>query len=616
MKEVFSKISNFLGAKYKGFYLVNKDGKKFSQNYAQKVKLKETFNALELTGELYGYSFNINFSKENNGSILIGMNLSGKTDNDVRRLTPLVAEIDTNSETNILTHDFFNSGVKSCSKNQKGKSIFHIGVGEVNGKNHFTMINVIPSKFFSAFTFSVKGNKTEVGFVTDFPYTYEGEYFSETARLYIGMSTTDAMSLDTNDMPNRNFERPIGWSTWDYYFRDVSDECIKENTDFIYNDKELKSYVKYIAIDDGWEQVEGDWFEGGRIKSGLKATAEYIKSKGFEPGIWTAPVRVDMLSGNAMRRLKPALVKNDYGDPHIYDAMYVLDPTHPQAENFIKDIYTYLKSCGFTFYKIDFLDYITNSDYFYDKTAGHYDVLRKLLAMVRECVGKDAHVMGCNMPFGVGDGVVQSRRVGLDIHNHWGHIVKCMEFYLTQFATQDKIYQNDLDYLVVRGAETGDDSEPNNVTYHAYNYFKKNPPKGFVWRQGEDFSYNEAKFWATIVLMSGSSIFLGDRLSRLNERGLGIIKRTLKNADYISAKPIDTLMTPASDVWYKENGRQLFAFNWTEEDKIVNIDVEKLFGIRNSRFTDVYTDAIHNAENGIMSFNLKPHESVAVKEIK
>ena len=188
--------------------------------------------------------------------------------------------------------------------------------------------------------------------------------------------------------------------------------------------------------------------------------------------------------------------------------------------------------------------------------------------MIRECVGKDAHLMGCNMPYGVGKGFVQSRRVGLDIHNHWGHIKKCTEFYLPQFASHNKLYFNDIDYLVVRGMDTGDDSEPNNVTNPNYYCVKQLNPKHFVWRYGEDFDFNEAKFWATMVLMSGSSIFLGDRLSRLNEKGLGLIKNTIKNADFKSATPLDILKTPLPDVWYKTN--QLFVFNWLDSEQTFN----------------------------------------------
>lgn len=613
MKNIFLIISEFISADYKGFYLVNKDGKKFSARLAKNLSLNQTENSLELSGILLEYKFTICFAKQKNQSVSVFMKLYGCQNKNIRRLVPLVVDLETTAESRILVQDFFNCGIKTCDSNKKGISRYHICVGKEGDENAFSMINEIPSKFYSEFTFAVKNNKTEVGFATDFPYTFEGDYRTETAFIYTKESASVQVEKSMADHSCEDFERPVGWSTWDYYFRGVSDECIKENTDFIFNDKDLKESIKYIAIDDGWNQADGDWMEGGRLKSGLKGAVEYIKEKGFKAGIWTAPVRVDMLAGSAMRNLNPALIKNEYGDPLVYDAMYVLDPTHPVGEQFVRDIYNNLAKLNFDFYKIDFLDYIIHSDRFYDKQAGHYDVLRKLLTIIRECVGQDKHIMGCNMPYGVGKGYVQSRRTGLDIHNHWGHIKKCTEFYIPQFASHGKLYFNDIDYFVVRGAETSDDAEMNNVTNPVYYYLKKNPPKGFVWRYGEDFSYNEAKFWASMVLMSGSSIFLGDRLSRLNEKGLGLIKTTIKNADYLSAKPLDLLETPLPSVWYKNS--QLFIFNWTDEKQTIMVDVEKLFGSKITKFEEIYTSELYNADNGKLTVALCGRDSLALKGV-
>ena len=605
--EIFIKISEFLAVDYKGFYLVDKQGKKKSWRLAKNLNLVENSNGLTLQGQLAGHNFNILFTNENT----ISMQIDGAK--DIRRAVPFVTHVSVNSDSRILVQDFFNCCIKNVVPKVKGKSEFHISIGVESDENALSLINVIPSKFYSAFVFKEKNGVLEVGFATDFPYSYTGEYKTETACIYTGENAVKAIEKSTENIVEENFERPIGWSTWDYYFRDVSDECIEENVEFISNDKELKEQIKYIAIDDGWHQTDGDWFEGNRIKKGLKATVDYIHGKGYKAGIWTAPVRVEMLSGSAMRRIYPALVKNSFGDPLVYDAMYVLDPTHPIGESFVRDIYLNLAKNKFDFYKIDFLDYLVHSDYFYDENAGHYDVLRKLLSIIRECVGKDAHLMGCNMPYGVGKGYVQSRRVGLDIHNHWGHIKKCTEFYLPQFASHNKLYFNDIDYLVVRGADTGDDSEPNNVTNPNYFYVKQINPKHFVWRYGEDFDFNEAKFWATMVLMSGSSIFLGDRLSRLNQKGLNLIKNTIKNADFISATPLDILKTPLPDVWYKNN--QLFVFNWLDEAQTITVDLGKV-GLNNTnQFNEIYTSEVFNATNGLLTVTLQAHCSLALKGV-
>ena len=607
MKDIFFRISEFLNIEYKGFYLIDKNGKKKSWRLAKNLKLLEESNGLILQGELAEHDFNIVFTNEKS----VSMQIFGEK--DVRRAVPLVTEVSVDANSRILVQDFFNCAIKKVTPKIKGKSEFHISIGIESDEKALSLINVIPSKFYSSFVFKEKNGVLEVGFATDFPFTYMGEYQTEAACIYAGLNAVKAIEKSTENITEENFEKPIGWSTWDYYFRDVSDDCIEENVEFISNDKELKEQIKYIAIDDGWHQTDGDWFEGGRIKKGLQATVKYIHSKGYKAGIWTAPVRVEMLSGNAMRRIYPALVKNSFGDPLVYDAMYVLDPTHPVGESFIRDIYLNLAKNKFDFYKIDFLDYLVHSDYFYDQNAGHYDVLRKLLSVIRECVGKDAHLMGCNMPYGVGKGYVQSRRVGLDIHNHWGHIKKCTEFYLPQFASHGKLYFNDIDYLVVRGKETGDDVEANNVTNPNYFFVKSLNPKDFIWRYGEDFNYEEAKFWATIVLMSGSSIFLGDRLSRLNQKGLELIKNTIKNADFISAIPQDILKTPLPDVWYKNN--KLFIFNWLDEEQTITIDLGKVNCSNIKEFSEIYTNKIYSAINGVLTIRLKAHDSLALKGI-
>ena len=605
MKQIFLRISEFLGIEYNGFYLIDKQGKKMSCRLAKNLLLIENENGLTLKGQILSHSFSIFFTRDKK----ISMQIDGEK--DIRRAVPIVTKVSVNPNSRILVQDFFNCAIKKVTPKIKGKSEFHISIGVESDENALSLINEIPSKFYSAYIFKEKDGVLEVGFATDFPFTYTGEYKTETTCVYAGLSAVKAIEKSTESIAEENFEKPIGWSTWDYYFRDVSDECIRENLEFISNDEYLKEQIKYIAIDDGWHQTDGDWFEGGRIKSGLKSTVEYIHENGYKAGIWTAPVRVEMLSGSAMRKIYPALVRNSFGDPLVYDAMYVLDPTHPIGEQFVRDIYLNLAKNNFDFYKIDFLDYLVHSDYFYDQDAGHYDVLRKLLSMIRECVGKDAHLMGCNMPYGVGKGFVQSRRVGLDIHNHWGHIKKCTEFYLPQFASHNKLYFNDIDYLVVRGMETGDDSEPNNVTNPNYYCVKQLNPKHFVWRYGEDFDFNEAKFWATMVLMSGSSIFLGDRLSRLNEKGLGLIKNTIKNADFKSATPLDILKTPLPDVWYKTN--QLFVFNWLDSEQTFKVDLSKVGLSDISQFTELYTGETFRTSNGYLTVTLQAHCSLALK---
>ena len=404
-----------------------------------------------------------------------------------------------------------------------------------------------------------KNKKTfTLSFDTVIPLSFEGDIVCQKWNIINGIPTDKAIIKTAEQYEvKRDFEAPVGWSTWDYYFTSANENDVKENIDFIAADPILSKKIRYIALDDGWQQREGDWESGCRYPSGLKEMVRYINEKGFEAGIWVAPTRLHNLCGNVMRRYS-FLARDKYGDPLSDEDMYILDPTHPDGEQFLREVFTYIANCGFTFYKLDFISNMFKVERFYDKNAGPYDALKKLLEITRSCVPEGSHIMGCSLPYGFGDGF-DSRRTGWDIHNTWKHIKACLGRYIPQFAANGKIYRNDIDYLVVRGKDTGKE-EITNVINPKEGYYKANPAKGFRWREAGDFGYTEAKTWCCAMLMSGSSIFLGDRLSMLNEKGLELVRITLENADFEAAVPIFRNDEFIPEVWYKdENASFIFS---------------------------------------------------------
>lgn len=163
--------------------------------------------------------------------------------------------------------------------------------------------------------------------------------------------------------------------------------------------------------------------------------------------------------------------------------------------------------------------------------------------------------MGCSLPALMGPGWVDSRRSGLDIHNTYKHLLQCTSGYLPQFAASGTVYRLDLDYLVVRGDETADDAQ-HNVLHPSMGKYLAKPTTKFRWRDGTDFSYNEAKMWCGVELMAGSSLFLGDNLTRLNEKGLDLVRRTVENADFEAATPVLDGTPALPSIWLcKKTGR-------------------------------------------------------------
>ena len=605
-------ISNFLSLRYEGFSVVSDGGAEFGMENCSGLDVNANGSVLTLKCNTDICGVEIYFIKRTD-SLSVSMKLTAACAT-VLKASAFTVLVPSDGNTRVLANCELDSGLHKFKAGGSGKSSYHLSVGKENSA--VTFASVVPLKFRTEFRYEFTGNFTAVNCETAFPRSYAGEYVTEETRIFAGIPAAEAVGRMTENIAEREFGHPVGWSTWDYYAFDISEECIKENADFIADDPVLSKHIEYIAIDNGWQQMDGDWHENGRIKCGLKKLCDYIKNKGMKAGIWTAPARVNTNAAAAMRKISDILVRNEYGDPFLFEGAYVIDPTHPASEKYLKDVFGFLKNCGFEFYKIDFLNYVTQADFYYDKTAGHYDALRKLIEIIRETVGESAHIMGCGLPYGVGAGYVDSRRTGLDIHSFWGHIKKCTEYYLPQYPAHNRLYFNDLDYLVVRGPETDRGGEALNVTNPYKNYCRQKTPKDeFFWLAGDEFTYDEARFWASIILMSGSSVFLGDRLSRLNGKGLDIIAKTLTNADFTAAWPCELLQYPLPEIWYKKSARQIFAFNWSDSEKTVTADVYALLDGKYEFFADIFTGEEYRTENGKLSFRLKPHSSAAVKFI-
>lgn len=475
-----------------------------------------------------------------------------------------------------------------------------------NSKDAVVLTAKIGAKFYSFVEYIQTRKGTFFTATTLIPKSYVGTVESEPWTIRYGDDAVSLLEKNVTENTNDSFARPIGWSTWDYYFTDANEDDVKENVNFICKDSALKEKIRYIALDDGWQQREGDWRSGIRYPSGLKSLVSYIKSKGFEAGIWLAPTRLHYLSATVMRR-NDFLIRDGYGDPIMDEDMYVLDPTHPDGEKFLRETFAYLKDCGFTFVKLDFVSNLLKCESFFDKNAGPYDALKKLFGIARECLGQKCHVMGCSLPYLIGNGVADSRRSGLDIHNTYKHLKKCLEIATYQLPSNEKVYRLDLDYLVVRGKDTSEEDKTNVLNPNKGKYIH-NPSTEFRWRDGEDFTYTEAKCWCAVMLMSGSSIFLGDRLTKLNEKGLNLIKKVLENADFHTARPIIGKDEGLPEIWKK--GNWTYVFNFGEKIKKYSIEME------DGNYVDLFEEKKYRAEKGELKLRINAHDCVCLKQEK
>jgi hypothetical protein len=322
----------------------------------------------------------------------------------------------------------------------------------------------------------------------------------------------------------------------------------------------------------------------------------------------TAPVSVDQQSVAGLRG-EDRFVLDEHGDPQRgSDGHYLLDPTHPSGEAFLRETYGRLHAEGYRFFKVDYVDGLLGADRFHDPEAGHYDALRALFALIRECVGPESHILGCSLPPECGPGVADSGRTGVDIHNQWSHAEWAFDYFQLVAWFHGRVWTNDVDFLVVRGDGTSLE-EWTTVRNPAANH--PNPPK---WRRGPVFAgVEEARTWGNVVALSGGSVFLGDRLRMLDEAGKAIVRRLLRPTG-VAARPLDLGAGPRASLWLQElaDERRLTLINWGDAPQVLRFAFTDHRLPVPERVHDVWSGATIPVEDGACVVRLDGHASAVL----
>ncbi|TFG72732.1 MAG: hypothetical protein E4H27_02090 [Anaerolineales bacterium] len=401
---------------------------------------------------------------------------------------------------------------------------------------------------------------------------------------------------------------PVGWNSWDYYYSSVSLDDLIENMDAIQKDPVLAERIKIIVVDMGWYHTEGEWYPNFRFPGGLERVVSEITRRGFIPGIWTAPIAVNWISRIAWRKSE-MLVKNAYGDPvkPASSGWYILDPTHPMGQEFLRELYSRLYEVGFRFFKVDYVSELLNVQRFNNPMKGPYDALRDLFSIIRDCVTEESHILGCSLPEECGPGVADSGRIGIDIHNQWTHVEWVMDNLQLKYWLHNRVWISDPDFLVVRGKHTSLEKETNVMNPEANN---PSPPR---WRRGPVFTLDEAQTWANIVSLSGGSLFLSDRIAMLNDAGINLLhKLTLDRPTGVSAYPLDLCDEARPSLWLQEldDMYRLGIINWSDQaqTKVFVFDQHRLESP--GTLTDVWSGVEYSPNDGKYVLELAPHASV------
>ncbi len=218
-------------------------------------------------------------------------------------------------------------------------------------------------------------------------------------------------------------ERLNVFCSWYFYGREFLPADLDENL-AILKDRPLP--IDVFIIDNGWIDAFGDWNANEKWPDGMAVEAQKIRAAGMIPGIWTAPFA--LMKNSQIAQEHPEMIAKDInGGPatfgYVEGECYLLDPTHPFAEEYLREYLGRLKSWGFTFHKLDFVTNMFGSGRcFHDPHATRADAFRRGIEIIRDVLGPDVHMQLCGGLQGAGVlDIVDSLRVGADSLGNWEH---------------------------------------------------------------------------------------------------------------------------------------------------------------------------------------------------
>lgn len=211
-----------------------------------------------------------------------------------------------------------------------------------------------------------------------------------------------------------------GSNNWYYAYGESSEEEILSDTDYVLELTRGAANPPYMVIDDSWQELRtpeyigGPWKKGNKKFPDMKGLADKMKEKGVHPGIWLR-----------------FLLNVDECIPEEWRLSHngCLDPSHPDALEYIREDVRRICDWGYELIKHDFSTYdlfgrwgfemnpmVTGDGWhFYDRTKTSAEVVIMLYQAIYEASRRhDTLILGCNTIGHLGAGLMHMNRTGDD----------------------------------------------------------------------------------------------------------------------------------------------------------------------------------------------------------
>lgn len=351
-----------------------------------------------------------------------------------------------------------------------------------------------------------------------------------------------------------------GSNNWYYAYGKSSESEILADCDYILNLTKDIENKPYMVIDDCWQEHHrlneyngGPWTKGNEKFPDMKALADKLVQKGVRPGIW-----VRLLLNEDEN------IKNEWRLSHNN----CIDPTNPEALNYIKEDIKRICNWGYTLIKHDFSTFdlfgkwgfqmsplVTDDGWhFYDDSLTSAEVVKLLYKAILdasvEASNGETLILGCNTIGHLGAGYMHINRTGDDTSGvDWERTrfmgVNTLAFRLPQHG---KFYEIDADCVGIDG--------------------------GISWSMN--------KQWADVLAQSGTPLFISVRPNILDETEKQELHEILKVASKQEHHviPVDWEETTCPEHWQDKDHDIDCKYQWFEETGLKfnpNTYVIKLF---------------------------------------
>jgi alpha-galactosidase len=311
---------------------------------------------------------------------------------------------------------------------------------------------------------------------------------------------------------------PTGWCSWyqfssETYQGAVAAQDIRDNLLALSQLKE-ELPLSIVQIDDGFEAQIGDWFAfSPGFPQGVAPLAAEIRRQGFTPGLWLAPFIVHPRSRLADEH-PDWLLCGRFGRPVnaglLWDAFTTaLDLTHPPALDYAcRVVHTAVHEWGYAYLKLDFLYAAALPGKYRDPTRSRAQVLRAGLAALRQAAGDQAFLLGCGCPLGPAIGLVDAMRVSADTARRWKPSYRGVEAF---FAAEPNF----------PAARNACHNSLTRAPLHRRWWI--NDPDCILVRPDTRLTLAEVQTVASVIALTGGSLFVSDHLPALPEERLRIL---------------------------------------------------------------------------------------------